>query len=119
MIQGPRESFQITSEETNAYYDKDDKLQPLLEKRIISEGKEPEASLGLPAKKLSGELQDQKQTETVVKWEKINEENEALKKENEKVKMVVPKLRKESKVESDNEEACASVEESLSSKEKP
>jgi len=116
MAQGPRESFQITSEETNAYYDKDDKLQPLLEKS--SEGKEPVASLGLPAKKLSGELQDQKQTETVVKWEKINEENEALKKENEKVKMVVRKLRKESKVESDNEEAFASVEESLSSNEK-
>jgi len=94
-------------------------MQELLESGVYPEKKEQEAPLGLPAKKLSGELQDQKQTETVVKLEKIIEENEALKKEIEKVKMVVRKLRNEFKVESDNEEACALGEESLSSKEKP
>jgi len=113
----------VPPEDTNTYFDKNDRMQDLLQRIGKNESgtlecKQLEAPFGLLANQRSEKLQDPKNTEMVEKWDKIIEENEALKKDLENGKMDERKLRKEFEVESDNEEACALVDKFLVSKEK-
>jgi len=114
---------EVPPEDTNPWFDMDDRMQNLLRGVVKNasgtlEGKQEEDPLGLPANQRSEELQDPKNMEMVEKGDR-KIENEASTKDFEKEKMDERKHRQEFELESDRKESCALVDKFLVTNEKP